>query len=412
MRVEEESRRMIKPATSIDKVFNHPSCNPVALSSIDITMINDHVKLVYAFESPTPPTSLLEEAIDMNDQGVVLIEASADGILYDAMPLDSNDFLLHLIPPTEGASELLLIQLTRFTCGGLAIGVARNHQVADGVAAIVFMNAWSQMVRGHPIDPLPIHNRSLLIARDPPQPIFDHIEYNFISPSLLQRNDGCVHLTTKRIHFSAELLKQIKGKASQHAEKPYTTFESLLAHLWRCVSKTRGLDGEVVTKALFSVNGRKRLDPPLPAEYFGNVISFARPETTVKDLVEQPMEFAANLIHSAVRSVDDEYIRSSLDFVELQRKKPATEPAQTATADGAVSYSPNLLASSWVNFSLYELDFGWGNPLYVGPSLFPIEGLMVFIPSYTKDGSIDAFERSNHSSIKSVRPPLYTVRYR
>eukprot|EP01018_Ginkgo_biloba_P000342 Gb_27612 [translate_table: standard] len=204
--VKREHSRMIKPANYSESSVDH---RLYPLTNLDLAARPTYVKPFYAFQSPTPPTNVLEEglakaltifrewpgrftkdengrpAIILNDQGVLLIEARTDGILADAMPFDHSPFLTQLVPPTEGATELLLVQLTRFSCGGLVIGLASHHQIADGEAFIFFMNSWGKLVRGEePLNPLPLRDRSLLVPRDPPQPVFDHIEYKKPPPVL------------------------------------------------------------------------------------------------------------------------------------------------------------------------------------------------------------------------------------
>lgn len=282
----------------------------------------------------------------------------------------------------------MLIQLTRFTCGGMTLGVARHHQVADGEAASDFMDAWALTVQGLPIPFSPLHDRSALMARDPPQPVFDHIEYKKPPP----KPDGSItteypDLAIKKLHFSAELLNKIKAEAVKGAAEGvvYTTFVSLLGHLWKCITRARGLEhAEGETRALVAVNARKRLNPPLPKGYFGNVMCHTCPHTTIKDLLDKPLSFAAALVHDAIKNVSSDYVRSALDFIELQQKNPV----QIARTNRTV-LTPNLSVTSWVTLPLYNLDFGWGTPIFAGNPFIPFEGLVILAPTHKKDGSVD-----------------------
>eukprot|EP01018_Ginkgo_biloba_P029637 Gb_38699 [translate_table: standard] len=127
-----ENRRLVKPARRGG--FDHGRL--VLLTGLDIFAPSIHVEVIYAFQPPTPPTSVLEEglakvltefrewagrfsrdhngrlAIELNDQGVALMEARAESSLADAMPFNPSPFLQQLISPTQGVSELLLIQGT------------------------------------------------------------------------------------------------------------------------------------------------------------------------------------------------------------------------------------------------------------------------------------------------------------
>ena len=39
-------------------------------------------------------------------------------------------------------------QVTRFKCGGFALGLAMNHCMFDGIGAMEFVNSWAETARG------------------------------------------------------------------------------------------------------------------------------------------------------------------------------------------------------------------------------------------------------------------------
>lgn len=253
----------------------------------------------------------------------------------------------------------------------MTLGVARHHQVADGEAASQFMTAWAS---NGPVTPV-LHDRSLLMPHNRASPAFDHVEYK--KPDVQQPPfEGKQNLVRRKLHFNQETLASIKG------ETGYSTFEALTAHLWRSVTRARGLTGNIATRSLIAANVRRRLQPKLPEIYFGNCIFHACPATTVSRLLDEPLSFSASLVHAAITRIDDEYIRSAIAFVEQERMNPVARSRSTVL-------SPNLSITSWVQLPLYNVDFGWGTPVFAGPPFVPFEGLVILIPSYTKDGSID-----------------------
>ncbi|KAI5067377.1 hypothetical protein GOP47_0017905 [Adiantum capillus-veneris] len=407
MKIERTKTHLVKPLAPSDGTPLQ-----VKLSSSDLAIPRVHVEVLYAYNAPVPATQSLEEGlskvldkyrewagrltkdasghpgIELNDAGAILIEAQADGNLQDMWPFNPSHLLLDLIPINRGVLELLLIQVTRFACGGMTLGVARHHQVADGEAASEFMEAWASAVKGLPIASCPLHDRSALMARDPPLPVFDHKEYQKPppKPDALTTTDH-PGLVIKKLHFCAVLLKKIKSEAAKGAEEgtTYSTFVSLLAHLWKCITKARGLeDEEGETRVLVAVNVRKRISPPLPEGYFGNAMCHTCPQTKMKDLVHKPLSFAAGHVHNAIKQVNNDYVRSALDFIELQQKNPV----QIARTNKTV-LTPNLSVTSWATLPLYNLDFGLGTPMFAGNPYIPFEGLVIFAPSHKKDGSID-----------------------
>ena len=73
------------------------------------------------------------------------------------------------------------LQLTFFKCGGVCLGTALHHMVVDGISAVNFINAWSDIARGIQVSTRspPFFDHTLLRARSPPTVIFDHFEYNY-----------------------------------------------------------------------------------------------------------------------------------------------------------------------------------------------------------------------------------------
>ncbi|KAJ7546660.1 hypothetical protein O6H91_08G049200 [Diphasiastrum complanatum] len=354
MKVERGTARVVKPSEEA------PASLPklVPLSSSDLVVPRVHVEVLYAFNAPAPPVSLLEHglakvvsvyrewagrlgkdvcgrpAIELNDEGVVFIEAQADGTIQELMPFHPVPFLRDLVPVNRGVPELLLIQVTKFSCGGLTVGVARQHQVADGESASAFMNAWASIVKELSLPFEPVHDRSALMA-------------------------------LKKFHFSMEMLQKIKQKAVKESGGFYTTFESLTSHLWRSITEARGVSGEVQTRALVAMNGRKRLDSKFPRKLLW--------KSTV--LCCWSCECGHQEGRQGLHPL-------SSGFVELQQKNPV----QIARSSRTV-LTPNLSVTSWVQLPLYQLDFGWGTPVFAGNPGVPFEGIIILTPSYTKDGS-------------------------
>ncbi|GLJ52437.1 hypothetical protein SUGI_1115390 [Cryptomeria japonica] len=376
----------------------------VELSNFDLIAHPMFNKVVYVFEAPTPTSEVLKEGlakvlaefrewagrytkettngclgINLNDEGVLVIEGEADGTIADAMPFHPSEFLLELIPPTPTmVVELLLLQFTRFACGGLVIGLASHHYVADGQAATFFMNSWGKVVRGESILP-PVNDRSLLKARDPPQPCFDHFEYNTMTHEQFPIMSS---LITKKFHFDAIFLEKLKSKVngSNKLKKPYTTFEILVAHMWKCITKARGLDEDVKTKVSIPVDGRKRLNPPLPQGYLGNVVYESGSQTIASEIINGSLEFVAEITHKAVTKVDDNFLRSTIDFFELRKE---------TLGPTSLNHGTDVIPLSWMKFPISNFHFGMGEPLYVGPSLMPIEGLIIFFDSYNHFGGVE-----------------------
>ncbi|KAK9922940.1 hypothetical protein M0R45_031377 [Rubus argutus] len=177
----------------------------------------------------------------------------------------------------------------------------------------------------------------------------------------------------------------------------------LSGHVWRCACKARELPDDQDTKLYIATDGRSRLQPPLPPGYFGNVIFTATPISVAGDLQSKPTWYAASKIHDALVRMDNDYLRSALDYLELQ-------PDLSALVRGAHTFRcPNLGITSWVRLPIHDADFGWGRPIFMGPGGIGYEGLAFVIPSANNDGSLSVAISLQSEHMKSFSKLLYDI---
>ncbi|VFQ87269.1 unnamed protein product [Cuscuta campestris] len=347
--------------------------------------------------------------IDCNGAGVLLVVAESDGAVEDYGDFAPTLELRRLIPAvdySQGISSypLLVLQVTHFKCGGVSLGVGMQHHVADGASGLHFINTWSDMARGLDMTLPPFIDRTVLKSRDPPRPEFHHIEYQ--PPPTLNtsfENKNVVSETVVSIFkLTKDQISALKANSIEDAnEIAYSSYEMLSGHVWRCVCKARGLDKGQETKLYIATDGRTRLRPPLPSGYFGNVIFTATPIATSGDLETKPAWFGARKIHDALARMDDRYLRSALDYLEMQ-------PDLKALVRGAHTFKcPNLGITSWARLPIHDADFGWGRPIFMGPGGIAYEGLSFILPSPTNDGSLSVAISLQMEHMKIFKELLY-----
>lgn len=355
--------------------------------------------------------------IDCNAEGVLFVAAEADGTVDDFGDFAPTLELRSLIPAvdySQGISTypLLVLQVTHFKCGGVSLGVGMQHHVADGFSGLHFINTWSDITRGLDLTIPPFIDRTLLRARDPPQPQFEHIEYQ-PPPAMKtipqQQNsdkiDNAVPETAVSIFkLTRDQLNALKAKSKEDGNTvSYSSYEMLAGHVWRSVCKARGLPEDQGSKLYIATDGRSRLRPLLPNGYFGNVIFTATPIAVSGDLESKPVWYAASKIHDALARMDDEYLRSALDYLELQ-------PDLKALVRGAHTFKcPNLGITSWVRLPIHDADFGWGRPIFMGPGGIAFEGLSFVLPSPTNDGSLSVAISLQKEHMKRFEGLLYDI---
>ncbi|KAI8018581.1 Shikimate O-hydroxycinnamoyltransferase [Camellia lanceoleosa] len=111
-----------------------------------------------------------------------------------------------------------------------------------------------------------------------------------------------------------------------------------------------------------ATDGRSRLHPPLPPGYFGNVLFTATSITLSGDVKSQPLKYTVENLQDALTRMDNDYLRSAMDYLALQ-------PDPTALIRGAHTFQcPNLNVVSWIRLPIHDADFGWGRPIHMGPA--------------------------------------------
>ncbi|KZV19482.1 shikimate O-hydroxycinnamoyltransferase-like [Dorcoceras hygrometricum] len=348
--------------------------------------------------------------IDCNAEGVLFVEAECDGVVDDFGDFAPTLELRRLIPAVDyslGISSypLLVLQVTYFKCGGVSLGVGMQHHAADGFSGLHFINTWSDMARGLDITVQPFIDRTLLRARDPPQPQFKHIEYQ-PPPSMkvTTKPDACPETAVSMFKLTRNQLNNLKSKSKEQGNTvTYSSYEMLAGHIWRCACKARGLPQDQNTKLYIATDGRSRLRPSLPTGYFGNVIFTATPVAVSGDLETKPVWYSASKIHDALARMDNDYLRSALDYLELQ-------PDLKALVRGAHTFRcPNLGITSWSRLPIHDADFGWGRPIFMGPGGIAYEGLSFILPSPTNDGSLSVAISLQAEHMKVFEKLLYDI---
>ncbi|EFJ17643.1 BAHD family acyltransferase, clade V [Selaginella moellendorffii] len=314
-----------------------------------------------------------------NDQGALFVEADANVSLEQFVKdsklgqgLDAN--LRQFVYSVPGAKSVLDIpplvaQVTRFQCGGFVLGLSLNHAIFDGIAAMEFVNSWSELARGVPLSVPPCLDRSSLRARNPLQIEFPHPEFLEADQPPSDQPAENSELVFKSIAFDEKKLSSLKEAILREGVlDKCSSFEAFTALVWRCRTMATSSDrlSSRQTKLLFAVDARNRLSPALPRGYVGNGILLTCALTSVEDLLQGSLSHAIELIRAAIAKIDNAYLRSVIDFFEQTRLRPSLEST--------------LVITTWSRLAFHTTDFGWGTPLFTAPASLPEAEVALFLP--------------------------------
>ncbi|KAG6547849.1 hypothetical protein Mapa_010668 [Marchantia paleacea] len=333
-----------------------------------------------------------------DDRGVPFTEAYKDAAMNDVVNPDA----FSPAPPLQGwepaglmshkqcqllgdsGSPGIVIQVTRFRCGGVALCMSWNHLLADMTGAMLILRAWADIASTGHTTIVPQLDRTLLEPRqevedsEPTAPPQMSDEEKAKLQAVLNTK-----FTLKVFRFKREKIAKLKQQAVQDVSD-LSTMDCVSAHLWRCLSRYYANFG-ITDKTIFStaVEGRKRMPGTLTPHFFGNVIvpAFVRNVPTSK-ILAKPLSYAAGLIRQAHQAVNQETYWTIIDQMDL------ANPWKTS-----INRTDHQLGlTSWIRFGMYDLDFSQGNPVYSMINMFAQisrKGQCICIPSRPGDGYCD-----------------------
>ncbi|KAF4365673.1 hypothetical protein F8388_007506 [Cannabis sativa] len=329
-------------------------------------------------------------SIDCNDQGACVVQAKINSSLSNflgglSQPSCSNNVQKNLkmfIPSLDSitmesaSSSILIAQLTEFECGGIAICFSLMHRFCDLASVVVFLKSWSARSRGESGEiTVPDFSASSLL---PPQDL----------PPLPAIDKPIENRTTRRLVFEASKISDLKKKFTDENKsakiESISRVEVVFALILKCaISAARSIDKLKNKKSAFlhAVNLRKRTTPPLPENSMGNLI-WGIPveiegEIEFQEIVNKIRYETTSFYNETVRRIKGDEEGTTLIFESMNKQGEIIK----TTGDLDFYYS-----SSWCRFPFYDIDFGWGKPVWVSSGIMSPENLIVIEDSKCGNG--------------------------
>ena len=362
-----------------------------------------------------------------NDAGVDFVHAVAKSVfIRDILsPPDVPDVVKDFFTFDRTVSykghfiPILAVQVTELA-DGVFIGCSVNHSVMDGTSFWNFFNTFAEVSRGvKRISRSPDFTRNsvlispavLKVPEGGPAVTFNENEplreriFSFSREAILElkakvnnRRISAIELLGKSSNdpwkdskMPSKIENWIRNAVSGSNPQNTTTeresmavqissFQSLCALLWRCVTRARKMGSSRATTFRMAVNCRHRLEPKLDPLYFGNAIQSIPTVASVGDILSRDLRWAAEQLNKNVQEHQNETVRR---FVADWESNPRCFPL--GNFDGGM-----MTMGSSPRFPMYDNDFGWGRPVAVRSGRAnKFDGKISAFPCREGGGSVD-----------------------
>ncbi|CAH8350700.1 unnamed protein product [Eruca vesicaria subsp. sativa] len=306
--------------------------------------------------------------------GVPFISATAACTLSSLNYLDSiGDAAYQLVPcyePVKGCEEYdpLALQVTKFACGGITIGMTHSHSVCDGVGIAQFFRAMIELASGKTQPTvIPVWERERLTFKGklgdvPDVPNAGSLYTDDMVQEILNITSDNIMKLKKAIVEDEHITNK------QENNVVVTTLEIVAAQVWRarCRALNMSPDENMVLSLVIGIRGI--MEPSLPEGYYGNAFVIGFVTSTAKDLSESSLSRVVRQIKDMKRAVlDKRYVLGQLSHIERRLEMKAT--------NNIVSIGCTLL-TDWRQIGLFYN--GWGGLVNIIP-LVPRTNPLLYI---------------------------------
>ncbi|MCE0482257.1 hypothetical protein HAX54_040839, partial [Datura stramonium] len=306
-------------------------------------------------------------SISCLDQGVKFVKVNVNSKLDDFLEKahkDVNAAVLCWPHDTWDVDEnnlaitpLVIIQVTIFECGGVALSMSHAHIAMDGFSSLSFLYEWSKVCRlGIPtkeINFLSFNLGEIFPTRD-------------LSKLLLPRIPGEKRaeskLVAKRLYIDETAISKLRDEmaAANLSFKP-TRVEIITAVLWRALIRASEMKNGKLRRSLMGVPINLRSKISLPEISKGRDRAPAYPKCYVPEETKMELRNLVTLIRETVQKTIDYCNKESPD--DIVSAVADIYNASFQAQDWGGSHEVDAFTtSSLCRFPILGADFGWGKP--------------------------------------------------
>ncbi|XP_065867595.1 stemmadenine O-acetyltransferase-like [Euphorbia lathyris] len=304
--------------------------------------------------------------IENFDSGVPYFEARVNSHLSDFLRDHQIETLNRFLPYQNFYRQLdptipqLAVQVNVFDCGSIALGLCLSHKIMDGITSCSFLKTWAANFSGsykNLIQPSLSESSSMF----PPQKSLSS-RYTSLMDGIWFGERRC---KTRRFVFDANAVAALRTKGrSEFIENP-TRVQALSAFIWKCAMRAcNRISGSSIRPSVMiqSVNIRRLTKPRMSRHSIGNLVLHSNARYN-PDEMEMEMNQLVSLLQESIGKINCEYVKT----ISGDEGCSAILRDTDELIEASMENNPHVFAcASWNSLGLAEIDFGWGEPIWVG----------------------------------------------
>ncbi|XP_027108874.1 acetyl-CoA-benzylalcohol acetyltransferase-like [Coffea arabica] len=321
-----------------------------------------------------------ELLIDCADQGVEYFEAQVNGELVEFLQerpeIELLDKFLTWDPPPSpylATSPLVAVQINKFECGGVVVGIQISHFIADASSMMTFLKEWANSCTS------PTEVYKVLSPN-----YNDHIVSIFPARTLSGPKprppaDYPAKIVTQRFLLDETMIEKIMEGAALSCSKcnfhPSRVVVAL-ALIWRallgvCLAK-RGHFRDSIVAIAMNLRGKTALTISEPN--YGNFWTSVIVPLEAKNAKIELQELMI-LLDNRIKSTSEKLATASPEDISSMLIDSRREIIEKRYLSVGIDV---YVCTSWCRFPIQEVDFGWGKPHWVSHAskAFEAIGLM------------------------------------
>ena len=264
------------------------------------------------------------------------------------------------------------VQVTRFACGGVVLGLSAFHCLMDAQSAATFLGEWGRQCAALKSGQTPaamanppVFDRSFMTdgmeAALTQRPIKEHI-FRILDgpapPTAAAPPAGWVppHVVGRVYYFPRTELEAMR-RAAQGEASEISVHDALFSHMNAVIGAATGTVSEEAALVCQAMNGRKALGQP---HFFGSCAFWLNYRSN-HAAVQASLPATAAAVHHSHASPDRTDLLAHNGYMG---SAPTTAHAQLQARITTRDYH----VASWRNCGMYDVDFGSGRPALMGPA--------------------------------------------